>query len=100
MGMLIAGLIVQTPVMAEEDAGDGTVEMTRASAKLAQAKARIRAYGADMEETDTDPFALSPLDTAGCDINIGNVVLDNNAEAPEEVVIFIEGDVIQSNNCR
>lgn len=99
-GMLIVSIMMQPPLFAEENANSATTVMTKASAKLAQAKARIRAYGADIEGVDADTFTLSPLNTTGCDINIGNMVLNNHADAPEEVIIFIEGDIIQSNRCR
>lgn len=82
------------------NAGDNTDLMTDMSAKLAQMKARMRAYQADMETDNADPYALSVLDSAGCDINIGNVVVDDTSESPDEVTVLIDGDIIQSNNCR
>lgn len=96
---LFAGMLSAPPPSVADDGG-GTVE-TRADAKFAKMKARMRAYQAEQEASDNyDPYALSALDTAGCDINIGNVVLDSASDSPDEVVVFIDGDIIQSNNCR
>ncbi|OQX05869.1 MAG: hypothetical protein BWK73_32430 [Thiothrix lacustris] len=97
--LLIASLLLATsPIRAEEE-GD-TKLMNDMNSKMAQMKARMRAYEADMEYADEDRYALSPFDTAGCDINIGNVIVDDGAPAPDEIVVLVDGDIIQSNNCR
>lgn len=86
-----------------DDGSSSKAGFTEMSAKFAQMKARMRAYDADQygDSSDVDNFALpSTLDSNGCDINIGNVVLDGSAESPREVTVLIDGDIIQSNNCR
>ncbi|QQZ28623.1 hypothetical protein HMY34_07580 [Thiothrix subterranea] len=97
--LLACSLCISSTVFAEGSDG-GEDLMTDMSAKMAQMKARMRAYQTEMDYEDDDQYAISSFDTAGCDINIGNVVVDDGANAPDEVVILIDGDVIQSNNCR
>ena len=48
------------------------------SSTFAKTRAKLRAYQVDFRSTgtDVDPFAVGALDTAGCDVNVGNVVLD------------------------
>ena len=37
----------------------------------------------------------------GCNLNVGNVLIDDAVRnPPDEVIVIIEGDIIQSNNCR
>jgi hypothetical protein len=96
---IISTLFISAMAVAGDKAPSSGIK-TEMSAKMAQMKARMRAYEADMTDENTDPYKLSSLDSAGCDINIGNVVLDNGSESPNEVVVLIDGDVIQSNNCR
>ncbi|EIJ35508.1 hypothetical protein Thini_2982 [Thiothrix nivea DSM 5205] len=97
--LLCSLLCISIPVYAEEDAESENL-MTEMAAKMAQMKARLRAYEADVEYTNDDAYAFSPFDTTGCDINIGNVIVDDGADSPDEVIVLIDGDVIQSNNCR
>lgn len=77
-------------------------DMVNMSAKYAKARAKLRAYQVDFRNTGTnaDPFAVGTLDTAGCDLNVGNVVLDGSGPAPNDVIVFVQGDILQSNNCR
>ncbi len=78
-------------------------ELVTISAKFAQAKARLRAYEREADTNGTgstdgsDPFSMG---SQGCDVNIGNVDLSPGADAPDEVVVIVTGDIIQANNCR
>lgn len=89
------------PVFALPD-GSSPPDMMDMSATFAKARAQMRAYQVDMRDlgSDVDPFAVGALGTEGCDINLGNVVLDNPSQAPDEIVVFVQGDIIQANNCR
>lgn len=65
------------------------------AATYAKQKARIRALRRD----NLDFFG--DLSQVGCNINIGNLILDDGfQDAPDEIVIIVEGDIIQANNCR
>lgn len=83
---------------------DGSVppSMVDMSSTFAKTRAKLRAYQVDFRNTgtDVDPFAVGTLDTAGCDVNVGNVVLDGSAGMPNDIVVFVQGDILQSNNCR
>lgn len=82
--------------------GSAPPSMMDMSATFAKTRAQLRAYEVDFRDTGTevDPFAVGALDTAGCDINVGNVVLDDAAGAPKNIIIFVQGDIMQANNCR
>jgi hypothetical protein len=82
--------------------GSAPPDMMDMSATFAKARAQMRAYAVDMRDLGIheDPFAIGALDTQGCDINIGNVVLDDTSQSPDDIVVFVQGDIIQSNNCR
>lgn len=82
--------------------GNTPPSMVDVSATFAKARAQLRSYGRDMRDagSDTDPFALGALDTEGCDVNIGNVVLDEGGQTPDDIIVFVQGDIIQANNCR
>ncbi len=81
-------------------------DMAHMSATFAKARAQMNAYGLDMmaegNSPDTeDNYNVVPMDTnGGCDVNLGNVYLSNDAEAPQDVIVFVQGDIIQANNCR
>lgn len=92
-------LVCSSHVVFVEDANSGDKLMNKMNSKMAQMKARMRAYEAEQAQASEDYYALSSFDTAGCDINIGNVVVDDGANSPDEIVILIDGDIIQSNNC-
>ncbi|MDQ5770353.1 hypothetical protein [Thiothrix subterranea] len=82
--------------------GSAPPSMMDMSATFAKTRAQLRAYDMDVRDTgtDVDPFEVGALDTAGCDINVGNVVLDDTAGAPNDIIIFVQGDIMQANNCR
>lgn len=82
--------------------GGAPPSMMDMSATFAKTRAQLRAYEVDFRDTGTevDRFAVGALDTAGCDINVGNVVLDDAAGAPSDIIIFVQGDIMQANNCR
>ena len=70
------------------------------SAKYAKLKAKQRALG--ISATSDASQAVSSLnddDPGSCDLNVGNVFVDDVGNAPDDVVIIIEGDILQSNNC-
>lgn len=65
------------------------------AAKYAKEKAKIIALEAEL------PDYLLPTDENGCDLNVGNVIVDENAnDVPDELIIIIEGDIIQANECK
>lgn len=75
--------------------GEVDPEFADSSATFAKHKARLRAFGTD------DFHSYDLFDDAGCNINVGNVILDDGfQDAPDEVVVIVEGDIIQANNCR
>jgi len=98
---LLACLLAFSSHLAFAEDTDGEDKlMNDMNSKMAQMKARMRAYEAELDHESEDYYAVSQFDTAGCDINIGNVVVDDGANSPDEIVVLIDGDVIQSNNCR
>lgn len=82
--------------------GSAPPGMMDMSATFAKARAQMRAYEVDMRDTGSeyDPFTIGVLDTEGCDINIGNVVLDDSSQTPNDIIVYVQGDIIQANNCR
>lgn len=96
-------LLISLSAHADNDSSS-KVGFTKTSAKFAQMKARMRAYEVEQDDATNaengDNFSLPTLDSNGCDINVGNVVLDGATEVPREVTVLIDGDIIQSNNCR
>lgn len=72
------------------------------AASFAKAKAQMRAYGSDARHlgTDDDMFAIGIKDRYGCQLNVGNVFLDDENYPVRDVSIFIQGDIIQSGGCR
>jgi archaellum component FlaG (FlaF/FlaG flagellin family) len=96
-------LLISLSVNAEDNLSSN-VAFTEMNAKMAQMKARMRAYEVEQDDATNaengDNFSLPTLGSNGCDINVGNVVLDGSIEAPREVTVLIDGDIIQSNNCR
>lgn len=95
--------LISPSVMALPD-GNVPPSMVDMSASFAKARAKLRAYDHDLRDPgldNDDIFALGEFDTEGCDVNIGNIVLDDTApDAPDDVIIFVQGDIIQANNCR
>ncbi|RVU84716.1 hypothetical protein EOL70_10715 [Leucothrix sargassi] len=70
------------------------------SAKYAKLKAKYRALRPDSSALKSQIINSSTDDDPGsCDLNVGNVEIDGVGNAPDEVVIIIEGDILQSNNC-
>lgn len=82
--------------------GSAPPDMMDMSATFAKARAQMRAYEVDMRDvgTDADPFSLGAFDTKGCDVNLGNVVLGDSSQPPDDIVVFVQGDIIQANDCR
>ena len=71
---------------------------TRIAAKYAKQKAKIKA---EHLEVTQDQIAKN---TNGCDLNIGNLSIDqgvaNVPNVPNELIVVVEGDIIQANNCQ
>ena len=100
--LLFAALALNAPSVAALPDGSAPPSMMDMSSTFAKTRAQLRAYGVDVRDTgtDVDPFEVGALDTAGCDINVGNVVLDDTAGMPNDIVVFVQGDIMQANNCR
>ena len=81
-------------------------DMVHMSAAFAKARAQMRAYGLDMSAESSvsgeeDTYDISPIDSnGGCDVNLGNVYVNDNTDTPQDVMVFVQGDIIQANNCR
>lgn len=75
-------------------------ELTKVSASYAKAKARNRAYETEIENVVTQKMNESTGSSSSCDLNVGNVIIEDDANAPNEVVVIIEGDIFQENNCQ
>ena len=75
-----------------------TPDNTRIAAKYAKQKAKIKA-----EQTEVTEDQITQ-NTDGCDLNIGNLSIDqgvaNVPNVPNELIVVVEGDVIQANNCQ
>ncbi|CAA6812866.1 MAG: Unknown protein [uncultured Thiotrichaceae bacterium] len=91
--LIIAYLLISAPSYALPGEVDPAFSGTAAS--YAKNKARLRA----LRSEGMDSYGLLD-DSSGCNINIGNVEVDDSFQAPDEIVVIIEGDVIQANNCR
>ncbi|OQX15871.1 MAG: hypothetical protein BWK73_05675 [Thiothrix lacustris] len=100
--MLFTVLMLNTHAVLALPEGSAPPSMMDMSATFAKTRAQLRAYGVDARDTgtDVDPFTTGTLDTAGCDINVGNVVLDDTAGVPNDIIVFVQGDIMQANNCR
>lgn len=98
MIFLLSLVLSQLSLAEESPNAISKAKETTNLAKIAKAKAQLRQQQAQISEGDLSP--LSTFDTEGCDINIGNVALDGLSDSPEEITILIDGDIIQSNNCR
>jgi hypothetical protein len=96
---VLALLASQASALPDSSAPPSMMDM---SSKYAKNRAKLRAYQVDYRGTgtDVDPFAVGALDTAGCNVNVGNVVLDGTAGVPNDITVFVQGDIVQSNNCR
>lgn len=70
------------------------------SAKYAKLKAKQRTITTEVRETEQSIDSLLENEPGSCDLNIGNVIVDDIGNTPDDVVIIIEGDILQSNNCR
>jgi hypothetical protein len=100
--VLFAALVFNADSVFALPDGSAPPSMVDMSSKFAKTRAKLRAYRVDVRDsgTDADPFAVGALDTGGCDLNVGNVVLDNSAGTPHDIIVVVQGDIMQSNNCR
>ena len=100
--VVFAALVLSTNAVSALPDGSAPPSMMDMSSTFAKTRAQLRAYRVDVRDTgtDVDPFAVGALDTAGCDINVGNVVLDDTAGMPNDIIVFVQGDIMQANNCR
>ncbi len=106
---LLTSLIIAQPFSLHANFSDnpGLVDVSAKHAKLrAKLKTTTSAVDdsvtADNTEAQTTTFDQQLNDSSdGCNLNVGNVLIDDSiANPPDEVIIIIEGDIIQSNNCR
>lgn len=76
-------------------------EFVSVSAKYAKLKAKQRALKETSYKDISQSINPDSDDSSGsCDLNVGNVVVDDSVGgSPDDVVIIIEGDIFQSNNC-
>jgi len=83
------------------------------SAKHAKLRAKLRATARAGEDVNTSSDSSNDDNyngveqqvningADGCNLNVGNVLIDDTVRnAPDEVIVIIEGDIIQSNNRR
>jgi hypothetical protein len=98
---IISLLVLQTEAFALPDSS-APPGMMGMSAKFAKARAQIRAYRLDDSTSkNTDPYAMFSTGTSGCDVNVANVALNGASSPPNDVIVFVQGDIIQANNnCR
>lgn len=84
-------------------------DLVDTSATHAKLRAKIRAKSGTSDVTeatheDDDNVIdqhLNESSSDGCNLNVGNVLIDDGVHnPPDEVIVIIEGDIIQSNNCR
>ena len=85
--------------------------LAKISAKHAKLRAKLRASSHEEDEAASDIYEndqeslntqLNTINGSnGCNLNVGNVLIDDSLHnPPNEVNIIIQGDIIQSNNCR
>lgn len=98
LGVLAMSSGLWTPAHAGSAVGKVTVmdvDEVRDAASIQRAKARNRSDSAGSESGGGD------VGTGGCsDLNIGNVKTGVGQPVPRNVVVVIEGPVIQENKCR
>ena len=103
----IALLVIQ-PLSLHANFSDNP-DLTDVSAKHAKLRAKLRVTSSTVEDSSTESaeeqattFNQQLNDASdGCNLNVGNVLIDDSiTNPPDEVIIIIEGDIIQSNNCR
>jgi hypothetical protein len=84
-------------------------DLVETSATHAKLRAKIRAKSGTSDITEAAGEAgdnvisqhLNESSSDGCNLNVGNVLIDDGVHnPPDEVIVIIEGDIIQSNNCR
>ncbi len=84
-------------------------DLVEISAKHAKLRAKLRSQtdtsdvtrASDETENTVINQQLNDDTSNGCNLNVGNVLIDDSVHTPpDEVIIIIEGDIIQSNNCR
>lgn len=98
---LLLVLMLSTSTVAALPDSSAPPSMMSMSATFAKTRAQLRAYGVDARAkgTDVDSFAVGIPNTAGCNINVGNVVLDDTVGMPNDIIIFVQGDIMQANHC-
>lgn len=97
--LMVASLSISLPTMAFPGLSIVAPEDVGLAAKYAKEKARI-AY--DQSENADRLNTLNANNTNGCDLNVGNVLIDENAlpnTVPNELVVIVEGDIVQANEC-
>lgn len=107
--LLFISLIIAQPFSLHANFSDNP-DLADISAKHAKLRAKLRVTSSTADdsvtagntEEQTTTFDQQLNDASdGCNLNVGNVLIDDSiANPPDEVIIIIEGDIIQSNNCR
>ena len=70
-------------------------DKTRVAAKYAKQKAKIQSD--DIQISDED----IARNTDGCDLNVGNLSIEQGVtDVPDELIVIVEGDIIQANECQ
>ena len=109
---MICGLLLLQPLGVQANFSEEP-GAARVSAKHAKLRAKLRARKSDAADSvtagqsDADASIngaeqqLNINGSDGCNLNVGNVLIDDTVRnPPDEVIVVIEGDIIQSNNCR
>lgn len=96
---MFASLSISLPTLAFPGLSIVAPEDVGLAAKYAKEKARI-VY--DQSENTNRFNALDHSGSDGCDLNVGNVLIDENAlpnTVPNELIVIVEGDIVQANEC-
>lgn len=106
--ILLISLVINQPFSLHANFSDNP-DLTDVSAKYAKLRAKLRVTSSTEKNSNTESAEeqSTTLDqqlndsSDGCNLNVGNVLIDDSiANPPDEVIVIIEGDIIQSNNCR
>lgn len=96
---LFASLAISLPALAFPGLGIVAPEDVGLAAKYAKEKARI-VHDQSENANRFNDFDQNGSD--GCDLNVGNVLIDENAlpnTVPNELIVIVEGDIVQANEC-
>jgi len=97
--VMFASLSISLPSLAFPGLSIVAPEDVGTAAKYAKEKARI-VY--DQSENADRFKGFNQNGSDGCDLNVGNVLIDENAlpnTVPNELIVIVEGDIVQANEC-